>query len=473
MPIAPAEADARGTLSVADAHLQNAALAFTAEPPAPGAEPPVGAPAQPTGPVVKTTPPTLDIGSLIFEPIPQSVHFIAPAVHFIPRPVHFIPPLVQMAAGLVQIIPPLVQMAAGVVQIIPPVVITLPLAAHLVPPDVITAPPDVITVPPDVITVPPDVITAPCLITSACFAVLCAFALSILSRTFNTKYSAQRTAKHAEDSPLGIIPGKKPATKPSPVASAHRGPPRLPQYQCVINRKEISMKTIDRLKFEMFERVDRFGRDYSAPIASHTHVVGLFTAVAGAATDMGGKAAAQVSEAGSARGTTETKSSARNHLQEHVERLNRIARATSISMPGVLDQFRMPSSDSDQALLAAARAFAIAAVPLQAEFIKRGLPTTFPADLQQAIDAFAATIDERNSSLESQVAATADLEEPLEAGMKAVRELRLIIPEIFHDDPGALAAWATANHVERHSPRKQPKPPTPASPSDASNPKAE
>lgn len=40
------------------------------------------------------------------------------------------------------------------------------------------------------------------------------------------------------------------------------------------------MKTLDRLKFEMFERVDRFGRDYSASLASHTYVVGLFTAVA-------------------------------------------------------------------------------------------------------------------------------------------------------------------------------------------------
>jgi hypothetical protein len=233
------------------------------------------------------------------------------------------------------------------------------------------------------------------------------------------------------------------------------------------------MKTLDRLKFEMFERVDRFGRDYSAPLASHTYVVGLFTAVAGSATDMGSRAAAQVSEVGSARGTTETKSSARTHLQEHVERINRIARAISISIPGVLDQFRMPSSDSDQALLAAARAFATNAVPLQAEFTKRGLPTTFLADLQQAIDAFAATIDERNSSVESQVAATADLEEPLEAGMKAVRELRSIIPTIFHDDPGTLAAWSTASHVERHSPRKPPSPPTPAAPPDPSDPKAE
>lgn len=233
------------------------------------------------------------------------------------------------------------------------------------------------------------------------------------------------------------------------------------------------MKTIDRLKFEMFERTDRFGRDYSAPLASHTHVVALFTTVAGSATDMGSRAAAQVSEVGSARGTTETKSSARNHLQEKVDEINRIARAISISIPGVLDQFRMPSSDSDQALLAAARAFATAAVPLQAEFTKRGLATTFLTGLGQAIDAFATTIDERNSSLESQVAATADLEGPLEAGMKAVRELRLIIPTIFHDDPGALAAWATASHVERHSARKDPKPPTPAAPSAPSDSKGE
>ena len=229
-----------------------------------------------------------------------------------------------------------------------------------------------------------------------------------------------------------------------------------------------------RLRFEMFERVDRFGRDHSAAIASHTHVVGLFTAVAGSSTEMGSKAAAQVSGVGSARGTTETKSSSRHHLEEQVDAINRTARAISISIPGVLDQFRMPSSDSDQALLAAARAFATAAAPLQAEFTKRGLPATFLTDLEQAITDFAATIDERNSSLESQVAATADLEGPLERGMTAVRELRLIIPTIFRDDPGALAAWATASHVERHSARKDPTPaPNPAPSADSSEAKLE
>ena len=229
------------------------------------------------------------------------------------------------------------------------------------------------------------------------------------------------------------------------------------------------MNITGRLRLEMFERVDQWGAGYPTYIPAKSHVADLFAVVTAAIAEIEGKAAAQVSEVGSARGTTETKSFARSHLQQEVEEINRIARAISFAIPGVLDKFRMPSSDSDQALLATARAFATNAEPLKAEFIKRGLEATFVTDLGDALSEFAGKIGDRNSSHESQVAATAGLEGPFEKGMTAVRELRLIMPSILKNDDPALAAWTSASHVERHSSRKDPKPPAPPKTPDPSS----
>ena len=110
------------------------------------------------------------------------------------------------------------------------------------------------------------------------------------------------------------------------------------------------MKTIERLRFEMFERVDQWGVAHPTYIPATSHVADLFAIVTAAIAEIEGKAAAQVSEVGSARGTTETKSFARSHLNELVEEINRIARAISLAIPGVFDKFRMPSSDSDQSV---------------------------------------------------------------------------------------------------------------------------
>jgi len=233
------------------------------------------------------------------------------------------------------------------------------------------------------------------------------------------------------------------------------------------------MNIVARLRFEMFERVDQWGVAHPTYLPAGSHVAGIFAILSAAIAEIESKAAAQVSQSGSARATTTTKSFARAHLQELVEEINRLARAISITIPGVLDKFRMPSSDSDQALLATARAFSSNAEPLKAEFIKRGLAATFLTELTDAISDFDGKIGDRDSSRESKVAATAGLDEPFDRGMNAVLELRLIMPSILKDDQPALAAWRSASHVERHSTRKDPKPPTPAAPPDPSDAKGE
>lgn len=126
------------------------------------------------------------------------------------------------------------------------------------------------------------------------------------------------------------------------------------------------------------------------------------------------------------------------------------------------NRFRLPNSRSDQALLAAARAFAEDAEPLKEEFIKRNLPATFIADLQEKTEAFAAVISSRNVHSGSKEQATASIDDVLDEAMLDVRELDPAVENAIGDDKPLLEAWRSARHVERHSSHKpKPTPPVP------------
>ena len=104
---------------------------------------------------------------------------------------------------------------------------------------------------------------------------------------------------------------------------------------------------------------------------------------------------------------------------------------------------------SDQDVLAAARAFAAAARPLKAEFVKRGMREDFIEDLEANIGAFDEAIARRIESRGSHVESTAAIDDATERGVGALRELDPIMRNILADDPAKLAAWLSASHVER------------------------
>ncbi|HKC63968.1 MAG TPA: hypothetical protein VKB86_10040 [Pyrinomonadaceae bacterium] len=94
------------------------------------------------------------------------------------------------------------------------------------------------------------------------------------------------------------------------------------------------------------------------------------------------------------------------------------------------------------------------ALPLKAEFIKRGLPATFLDDLNDDIEAFEEALAQREQGREKHVNATATLEDLTERGMRIVRQLDPIMRNLFENEPGKLAAWLSASRVERAPRRK-------------------
>ena len=102
---------------------------------------------------------------------------------------------------------------------------------------------------------------------------------------------------------------------------------------------------------------------------------------------------------------------------------------------------------------AAARAFVAAALPLKAEFVKRGMPADFLDDLEADIAALEEAQTRKIEGRDSHVGATAAIDDEIERGMNAVQELDPAMRNTFAHNAAKLAAWTSASRVER-APRR-------------------
>jgi hypothetical protein len=214
---------------------------------------------------------------------------------------------------------------------------------------------------------------------------------------------------------------------------------------------------------EMFFRVNQLGVDEAAIIASYSFVKALFDALSTIIADLETHAGAQASGLTTARQGTRSKASARAQLERDLNAITRTARSIAFSIPGIEQKFRATGELKDQDLLTAARMFAADALPYKAEFIKRGLPATFLDDLNDDIAAFEETLTQRTLGQETHINATATIDDLIERGMQIVRQLDPIMRNLFENEPGKLAAWLSASHIER-APRRKPQPPAPSQP---------
>jgi hypothetical protein len=190
----------------------------------------------------------------------------------------------------------------------------------------------------------------------------------------------------------------------------------------------------------------------------------LFTRLSTVINELDTHTTAQASGRNSTLQSSTSKAAARDELRRDLEAISRTARVMASSTPGLEDKFRAPRSVSDQALLATARAFAADAQPLAGEFIARGLPTDFLADLSADIEEFEQVINLKIQKRESQVTATAAIDNTLERGVNIVRELDVIMRNQLTNDPASLAAWFSASHTECSPRRAKPETTPPTTP---------
>jgi len=225
------------------------------------------------------------------------------------------------------------------------------------------------------------------------------------------------------------------------------------------------MKDTERRRLEMFIRVREFGATHIAQFPPTSFGGEKFAILDSVIDALEEKTSAQSSGRSRVRESTSSKAAARDELMRDLEAISRTARAMALTTPGLNDKFRVPHNQSNQAVLATARAASTDALPLKAEFIRRGLPADFIEDLEADIEILEQAITSKAQGTESHIAATAAIDREIERGMNAVRELDPVVRNKFASDPATLAAWLSATHVERN-PRRKAVAPAPPPPSD-------
>jgi hypothetical protein len=215
---------------------------------------------------------------------------------------------------------------------------------------------------------------------------------------------------------------------------------------------------------EALQRVKRFILDHPFTPANPRAGV-LVTTINTAIDKLQEHGGAQAQGFGEFRAGADERAARAAELRETLRDLNKTARELDRDLfPGVHLQFRMPRSNSYQALLNAATAFHSAASvdPLKQAFIDHGHAADFDVQLAAKIAAVQAALQRKAGGRQEQRQGTASQRLVARKGMAAVRELGSIVNVRYRtSDPALLEVWNAAARIES-GPASQPAATTPA-----------
>ena len=146
-------------------------------------------------------------------------------------------------------------------------------------------------------------------------------------------------------------------------------------------------------RYDMFGRVQTFGKDNTTDFAAGSKAAGHFANVTQVIKDLDTEKAKQ------GGGTATAKEVLLDALRLDLQNIARTARAIDANEPGFADKFRPPDSPSQTALLTAGDSVVLelAQPSVPAKFIAYEMPADFVQDLQDDIAAIRAA----NSAMDS------------------------------------------------------------------------
>jgi hypothetical protein len=204
------------------------------------------------------------------------------------------------------------------------------------------------------------------------------------------------------------------------------------------------MKRFFRTRFEMFQRVVDFGKEQLALFAESS-IGGQSFAVVAAAVDAIETHLANrlVARAEAQKLKASTKAAVYNALKT----IALTARQVTAADPGA-NPFRLPRHKAVSNLIVAGRVFVAEAAKRQEAFVSRNLPPTFVADLGRLVDDLERAAEAQNNARTGRHEAQAGIAAAIESGMRAVRELDVIVPNALALDPARLGGWYGARRIE-------------------------
>ncbi len=174
----------------------------------------------------------------------------------------------------------------------------------------------------------------------------------------------------------------------------------------------------------------------------------LITEIGTAHTTMLALSSAQSGGEAEWRNGTDQRSLAAQALRAKLRELVDTAMVLDEELYPAAGEIRMPRSGSMQALRDRSQAVLTALGPIKAGFVEMDWEADFDEQFAELIaDYDTATLDQ-TAGKHDQVAGTAALPPAAKAGVKAVRKLNAIMTRRLKSDPGLLAAWKVASHIQ-------------------------
>lgn len=221
------------------------------------------------------------------------------------------------------------------------------------------------------------------------------------------------------------------------------------------------MNDLERRITEMLWRVNNFGTVNDAAIRSNAKAVAAFAAIQTAINALEAKGILRSSAGDAKLSNTAQRRFRRVELDDDLVGIAKTARNIAAENRNFVNKFIISQTNkSDLDKIETARAFAVDLVPVEQLFLDYGNDEDFIQDLIADTDAFEATINAQDESNRDRIGANADIDDILKEALKAVRTLKIIVPNLFKGNPGKLADWTAASHVERPPRRKKETPTT-------------
>ena len=159
--------------------------------------------------------------------------------------------------------------------------------------------------------------------------------------------------------------------------------------------------------------------------------------------EIAGLAANQSVGGGSASQKVVLKATLVHALTEDLRDMARTATVIAATDEGIEENFRMPASKAEQAIVGAARQFLLNATPpaIEAEFIALGMRTDFLAHLQSDITLYDEMLAGKNSARQQAGQSLQELEAKIARSSQLADALNAMMKNIYHNDPATLTIW--------------------------------
>ena len=212
------------------------------------------------------------------------------------------------------------------------------------------------------------------------------------------------------------------------------------------------MNDRETIRYDVFGRVDTFGKTNATDIAPTSEAAKRFTNIRRIIADLDKEKANQKG------GSATAKEVLLDALRLDLQNVARTARAIAQDEPGFSDKFRTPDSPSQTALLTAADSVIVELkkAGVAAKFIAHELPADFVQHLTDDRAAIDAAEDTMEGDDQEGVASTAAVGRLIRDGMKEVNYLNAIMYNKYSRQPEKLRAWLSASHLERTAKKAAP-----------------